>query len=123
MFKIGPFLRSAQKLALRIMRTKRHRTIWTWLPTADLDFELPWKDASMDEQQMNRANKIMFRRRSFLRLLAAGGSAAAASMAPLGSEAVADTLSYDERREPLYRETEEVKTFYRVNRYPAQGRR
>jgi hypothetical protein len=93
------------------------------LATADLDFELPWNDASMDEQQMNRDDKIMFRRRSFLRLLAAGGSAAAASMAPLGGPAVADTLSYDERREPLYRETEEVKTFYRVNRYPARGRR
>ena len=72
---------------------------------------------------MNRANKIMFRRRSFLRLLAAGGSAAAASMAPLGSEAVADTLNYDQRRGPLYRETEEVKTFYRVNRYPIRGKR
>ena len=93
------------------------------LPTADLDFELPWNDASMDEKQMDRDEKIMFRRRSFLRLLAAGGSAAAASMAPLGGPAVADTLSYDERREPLYRETEEVKTFYRVNRYPTQGRR
>ena len=72
---------------------------------------------------MNRENKIMFRRRGFLRLLAAGGSAAAASTAPLGGHAVADSLSYDARRGPLYRETEEVKTFYRVNRYPTQARR
>jgi hypothetical protein len=93
------------------------------LATADLDFELPWKDASMDEQQMDGEDKIALRRRSFLRLLAAGGSAAAASATPLGGHAVADTLSYDERRGPLYRETEEVKTFYRVNRYPTQGRR
>src|SRR5260221_9418636 len=95
------------------------------LATADLDFELPWKDASMDEQQMDMdgEDKIALRRRSFLRLLAAGGSAAAAPAAPLGGHAVADTLSYDERRGPLYRETEEVKNFYRVNRYPTPGRR
>src|SRR6266481_3326623 len=78
------------------------------------------KDVSMDEQQMDGEDKIALRRRSFLRLLAAGGSAAAASAAPLGGHAAADTLSYDERRGPLYRETEEVKTFYRVNRYPTQ---
>jgi len=93
------------------------------LATADLDFELLWKDASMDEQQMDGEDKIALRRRSFLRLLAAGGSAVAASAAPLGGHAAADTLSYEERRGPLYRETEEVKTFYRVNRYPTQGRR
>jgi len=31
---------------------------------------------------------------------------------------VADTESNDEKRKPRYRESEEVKTFYRVNRYP-----
>ncbi len=77
----------------------------------------------MDEQQIDGKNKMALRRRSFLRLLAAGGSAAAASTAPLREHAVADTLSYDERRGPLYRETEEVKTFYRVNRYPTRGKR
>jgi hypothetical protein len=77
----------------------------------------------MDEQQMDGEDKRVFRRRGFLRLLATGGWAAAASSAPLGGHAVADTLSYDERRETLYRETEEVKTLYRVNRYPTQGRR
>ncbi len=97
--------------------------IWHGLATADLNFEPTWKDASMDEQQMDREDKIVFRRRSFFRLLVAGGWAAAASTAPLGGHAVADTLSYDERRKPLYRETEEVKTFYRINRYPARGRR
>jgi len=86
------------------------------------NFEPTWKDVSMDEQQMDRED-IVFRRRGFFRLLAAGGWVAAASTAPLGGHAVADTLSYDERRKPLYRETEEVKTFYRVNRYPAQGKR
>lgn len=77
----------------------------------------------MNKKQMDREEKIVFRRRSFLRLLAAGGSAAAASTVPVGGHAVADTLSYGERRQPLYRETEEVKTFYRVNRYPTRGRR
>ncbi len=77
----------------------------------------------MDEQQIDGEHKRVFRRRSFLRVLAAGGWAAAVSTEPLGGHAVAGTLSYDKRREPLYRETEEVKTFYRVNRYPAQGKR
>jgi hypothetical protein len=90
--------------------------------TADLNFKRTQK-ASTDEQQMNAGVKTVFRRRSFLRALAAGGWAAAASTAPLGGPAAADTLSYDQRRKPLYRETEEVKIFYRVNRYPAERRR
>jgi len=90
---------------------------------ADPDFESTRKDVLMDEQQLDREDKIVFRRRGFFRLLAAGGWVAAASTVPLGGHAVADTLSYDERRGPLYRETEEVKTFYRINRYPARGRR
>jgi hypothetical protein len=72
---------------------------------------------------MDAEDRIVFRRRSFLRVLTAGGWVAAASTAPLGDHALADTSSYDERRKPLYRETEEVKTFYRVCRYPNERRR
>ncbi len=56
-------------------------------------------------------------RRDFLRAL--GGGAGAAVAAPLASEARADSESNDEKRKPRYRETEHVKTYYRVNRYPS----
>jgi hypothetical protein len=55
-------------------------------------------------------------RRQLLRALGAGAAAAAAPLAP---QAIADSESYDERRKPRYRESEEVKTNYRVNRYPS----
>ena len=55
-------------------------------------------------------------RRSFFRLIGAG--TAAGAMAPLGREAAADSEKEDEKRKARYRESEEVKTYYRVNRYP-----
>jgi hypothetical protein len=58
-------------------------------------------------------------RREFLRSLGAGATVAAAAGGPLASEAHADTETNDEKRKSRYRETEEVKTFYRVNRYPS----
>ena len=56
-------------------------------------------------------------RRDFLAVvgIAAGTFAGGA---PFAGPAVADTESNDEKRKPRYRESEEVKTFYRVNRYP-----
>jgi hypothetical protein len=63
-----------------------------------------------------KTEKTGIDRRQLLRALGAG---AAAAGAPLVSEAVADSESYDERRKPRYRESEEVKTYYRVNRYPS----
>jgi hypothetical protein len=56
-------------------------------------------------------------RRDFLRVLATGAGAAAAST-PLATAARADTESNDEKRKARYKETEHVKTFYRVNSYP-----
>ena len=54
-------------------------------------------------------------------LFGALGAAAAATIA--GSlatgEAAADSESNDEKRKARYRETDEVKTYYRVNRYPS----
>ena len=55
-------------------------------------------------------------RREFLRALGMGAGAAAT--APLAIEAKADSESNDEKRKARYRETDHVKTFYRVNRYP-----
>jgi hypothetical protein len=58
-------------------------------------------------------------RRDFLRVLGVGAGAAAAA-GSLAIEARADSESNEEKRKPRYRETEHVKAFYRVNRYPAK---
>jgi hypothetical protein len=57
-------------------------------------------------------------RREFLRAL--GGAGAAAAAVPLADDARADTETNDEKRKARYKETEHVKTFYRVNRYPSK---
>jgi hypothetical protein len=68
---------------------------------------------------MKRERKSMLGRRDFLRTLGAGATVAAAAAAPLAQSARADTESNDEKRRSRYKETEHVKTFYRVNRYPS----
>jgi hypothetical protein len=57
-------------------------------------------------------------RREVLRALGAGAGVAAA--APLATGAKADTENNDEKRKARYKETDHVKTYYRVNRYPAK---
>jgi hypothetical protein len=67
---------------------------------------------------MDKSEKKTVARRDFLRVLAAGaGAAAATSAAPLTSPAAA-AESDQEKRKPRYKETEHVKAFYRVNKYP-----
>ena len=65
---------------------------------------------------MKAEDKTTVGRRSFFRLIGTG--AAASAMAPPGREAAADSEKEDEKRKARYRESEEVKTYYRVNRYP-----
>ena len=67
---------------------------------------------------MKKSAKAALGRRDFLRTLGAGASAAVAA-SPLASSAHADTENNDEKRKARYKETEHVKTFYRVNRYPS----
>jgi hypothetical protein len=67
---------------------------------------------------MSREQKPKVGRREFLRTLGAGATAAVAA-APLAGGARADTESNDEKRKSRYKETEHVKTFYGVNRYPS----
>ena len=67
----------------------------------------------------DQSTKPAVGRREFLRTLGAGATVAAAAAAPLAGEARADTETNDEKRKARYRETEHVKTFYRVNRYPS----
>ena len=67
---------------------------------------------------MTKEPKRALGRREFLRTIGAGATVAAAAT-PLAGEARADTESNDEKRRSRYRESAEVKTFYRVNRYPS----
>ena len=55
-------------------------------------------------------------RRDFLRVMGVGATAAVAT--PLATEARADTENNDEKRKARYKETDHVKKFYSVNRYP-----
>jgi hypothetical protein len=68
---------------------------------------------------MKKEPKGTLGRREFLRTIGAGATVAAAAATPLGEGARADTESNDEKRKARYRESAEVKTFYRVNRYPS----
>jgi hypothetical protein len=68
---------------------------------------------------MDKPQKKTVARRDFLRVLAAGaGAAAATSAAPLTTPAAAAAESDQEKRKARYKETEHVKAFYRVNKYP-----
>ncbi len=66
---------------------------------------------------MKQSEKATVGRRDVLRVLGIGAGAAA--MTPsLGGEARADSESNDEKRKARYKETDHVKAYYRVNRYP-----
>lgn len=63
-------------------------------------------------------------RREFLRILGGGASVGAgvvAGTAVLTAPAHADSETDAEKRKARYRETDHVKAFYRVNRYPAKS--
>ena len=68
---------------------------------------------------MTRQQDARLGRRAFLRTFGVAATVVAAT-GPLGDQARADTEKPDERRKSRYRETDHVKTFYRVNRYPAK---
>jgi hypothetical protein len=57
-------------------------------------------------------------RRDVLRALGAGAGAAVAT--PIATAARADTENNDEKRKARYKESDHIKAFYRVNRYPAK---
>mgnify|MGYP001024520476 CR=1 FL=1 len=59
-------------------------------------------------------------RRDFLRLMGVSAAGAAGGGA-LATGARADSENNEEKRKARYRETEHVKTFYRVNKYPAKS--
>ncbi len=67
--------------------------------------------------EMRSNHKLTLGRRDFLRALGAGAAVTAA--APLAIEAKADSETNDEKRKSRYKETDHVKAYYRVNRYPS----
>ena len=56
-------------------------------------------------------------RRGFFRLIGTG--VAAGAVVPLATEALADSEKESDKRGARYRESDEVKNYYRVNRYPS----
>ena len=68
---------------------------------------------------MKQNDKTTVGRRDFLRALGAGAGVAATAAAPLATAAKADSENNDEKRKARYKETDHVKAFYRVNRYPS----
>jgi len=68
---------------------------------------------------MSDPNAMAIRRRELLRFLSVGAGAVALGAGALPTNAEADTESDSEKRKSRYRETDDVKAFYRVNRYPA----
>jgi hypothetical protein len=69
---------------------------------------------------MTREQRLNAGRRHFLRTLGAGATVTATAPSLMVGRARADTESRDEKLKPRYRESEHVKTFYRVNRYPTK---
>ena len=66
---------------------------------------------------MLTVDKTSLGRRRFL--LAFGAGAAVVAALPLPLEAKADSENNVEKRKPRYKESDHVKAYYRVNRYPS----
>jgi hypothetical protein len=66
---------------------------------------------------MRALDKTSLGRRRFLYAFGAGVAVTAAS--PLALEAKADSERNDEKRKSRYKESDHVKAYYRVNRYPS----
>ena len=66
---------------------------------------------------MKHPDKSKLGRRDFLRAMGAGAGLAVTAAAPLATEAAA-AESDAEKKKARYKETDHVKAYYRVNRYP-----
>ena len=67
---------------------------------------------------MKTKKKAAVGRRDFLRVLGAGALGAGAAAGGNALPARADSENNDEKRKARYTESDHVKAFYRVNRYP-----
>ena len=66
---------------------------------------------------MKQEEKRKFGRRDFLRAMGAGAGLAVTA-APLAATPAAAAESEDDKKKARYKETDHVKKFYQVNRYP-----
>ena len=69
---------------------------------------------------MKQHGKATVARSDLLSAMATGAGVAAVSAGPLATPAAADSENNDEKRKARYKETDHVKAFYRVNRYPTK---
>ena len=67
---------------------------------------------------MKQQDKTKLGRRDFLRAMGAGAGLAVTAAAPLATEAAA-TESDADKKKARYKETDHVKNYYRVNRFPS----
>ena len=67
---------------------------------------------------MKKQDKSKLGRRDFLRAMGAGAGVAVTTAAPFASEAAA-AESDAEKTKARYKETDHVKAYYKVNRYPS----
>jgi hypothetical protein len=65
---------------------------------------------------MKQQDKTKVGRRDFLRAVGAGAGLAVTAAAPLATEAAAAESDSDKKK-ARYKETDHVKTYYKVNRY------
>ena len=66
---------------------------------------------------MKKPDKSKLGRRDFLRAMGAGAGLAVTAAAPLAGGAAAAESDADKKK-ARYKETDHVKAYYRVNRYP-----
>jgi hypothetical protein len=74
------------------------------------------ESSSKESNSKESRSKATLGRRDFLRVLGTG--AAVGATIPLAKEVKADSETNDEKRKSRYKETDQVKAYYRVNRYP-----
>jgi hypothetical protein len=67
---------------------------------------------------MTQQDKSKLGRRDFLRAMGAGAGVAVTAAAPFATEAAASESDADKKK-ARYKETDHVKTYYKVNRYPS----
>lgn len=67
---------------------------------------------------MKTNKKVTVGRRDFLRVLGTGAVGAGVASGGNTLPALADSETNDEKRKARYTESDDVKAFYRVNRYP-----
>ena len=67
---------------------------------------------------MKQQDKARLGRRDFLRAMGAGAGLAVTAAAPLATAAAAEESDADKKK-ARYKETDHVKAYYKVNRFPS----